>query len=100
MPSKEEFEKLLDYTLHNRTDLTKEPLINQFGFGALPAGFHLPTINPSCCYYYFGQHSYFWSSTDGYFPYHLIVGNHVEFVTRGDIDKKHGLSVRCLKNQN
>ena len=113
LPTMTDFEKLLKYVELNRTSqnnflalAAKSPHWleaknegklpkNEFGFGALPAGFYY-----SGSYDYFGSLADFWSSTEynSSNAYYLFVNSSTAIMR--NFNKTYGYSVRCLKDLN
>ena len=69
---------------------------NVTGFSAIPGG----SRNENGAFLKIGNFGYFWSSTGDSRTnawYRLMIYN-TSFVSRGSLNKKHGFSVRCLKD--
>lgn len=69
---------------------------NSSGFSAIASGYHNPNGNS----YYAGEWGNWWSATEYSSDYANEVGMHYSgsVVTRSDLEKKNGISVRCLKD--
>ncbi len=108
LPSKEEFEALLDYVGEDGATRGKNlragswvddeygPGKDKYGFAALPAG-----GEASHDYYNFGSKAYFWSSSKRslYDSYMLEVNNnYAKIEDFGNTSMSFGHSVRCLKD--
>lgn len=67
---------------------------NATGFGALPAGYYLGS------YGNFGYYAYFWSATEdvSYYAWGRYLYSSYADVTRFNVNKDSGFSVRCLYN--
>ncbi len=109
LPSKEEWEKLLNYVGVDQKvfggklksisgwDAPNEGATNETGFTALPGGYCAYSRN----FIGFGWDCQFWSSTefDNYLAGVLDISKYSKGVTWYiDINKKVGLSVRCIKD--
>lgn len=110
LPTKTDFNNLLTYVDNNKSSSSDSflPLIanstawkddyknkglDEFGFGALPAGAYYAGD-----YNLFGDFSCFWSSTEdnSSYAYYLLLGNGCAFVSYDS--KTNGFSVRCVKD--
>lgn len=72
--------------------------MDNFGFSAFPAGY---IASDSYSYHDDEYEAHFWSSTNNknaYEAYHMNLDYRYNYAELGYIDKRAGLSVRCLKN--
>lgn len=106
LPSKEEFERLLDIAggasligssknLRARSWDSVWGSLDKFGFSALPAGIYNSSSEK---FDNLGNGTYFWSSTENSHnrAYYLLVSGSDVYVVSNDRD--YGSSVRCLRD--
>ncbi len=98
LPSKEEFETLLENVGENSGDRDEKRLAlttDPYGFSALYAGYYLSDLKE---FKYSGSNAVFWSSSQDYSndAYRLIIN--FFRVEVGISDRNYGLSVRCLRD--
>lgn len=69
---------------------------NLSGFTALPGGLR----NKYGDYYFFGDTAQFWSSTEhsSNAAWNCYLSNSPAIITRANVDKHHGFSVRCVRD--
>ena len=103
LPSKNEFDKLLDFVGENADEKLKAESgwadgkngMDLYGFLAIPAGRYDSNDKK---FYYFGRYLYFWSSTEynGEKAYNMFFDDDVANIYGSG--KYGGYSVRCLKD--
>ncbi len=106
LPSKEEFEDLLEFAKQNVGEGNAEYLhstylrdaswndgLNSLGFSALPAGYRAGSF--SLLFYSLGVGASFWSSTE-FSGYYLSIRDDIAYVAQGSMTG--AMSVRCLKD--
>jgi len=103
IPTKTEFETLMASVGNDGNKLKREDQgtgngigTNTSGFSALLAGGR----NPNGPFYYLGNFTYFWSSTESNasYAYYIALWDNDSNIYVHDYDKENGFSIRCLKD--
>jgi len=109
VPSDEEWKTLIDYlggelvaggklkeTGTTHWNSSNEGATNESGFAALPGGYR----DDGGTFYYLGNYAYFWSSAEysSNYAWYRRLGYYSAYVYRGSYDKRHGVSVRLVRD--